>query len=57
VTQGFFGILEFKMANLVERVKSFDEKEQQQSLSSVDRIERLEVKKELPLVRSSIDTY
>jgi len=26
-----FGILEFKMANLVEKVKSFDEKEQQPS--------------------------
>jgi len=33
------------MANLVAKVKSLYEKEQQQSLSWLDRIERLEVKK------------
>ena len=55
--QGFFGHLEFKMANLVEKVKSLDENEQQQSLSSVDKIKRLEVKKELSLTRSSTDAY
>ena len=52
-----FGHLEFKMANLVEKVKSFDEKEHQLSLSWVDRIERLEVKKELSLVHSTMDIY
>ena len=52
-----FGHLEFKMANLVEKVKSLDEKEQQRSLSWEDRVERLEVKKELSLVRSSLDIY
>ena len=39
-----FGHLEFKMAKLVEKVKSLDEKEQQQSLSWEDRVVRLEVK-------------
>jgi len=52
-----FGHLEFKMAKLVEKVKAFDEKEQQLSLSWEDRIERLEAKKELSLVRSSLDIY
>ena len=55
-----FGHLEFKMANLVEKVKSLDEKQQQQQqpLSWVDSIERLEVKKKkLSLVRSSMDIY
>jgi len=52
-----FDHLELKMASLVEKVKLLDEKEQQQSLSWVDRIERLEVKKDLFLVRRSIDIY
>jgi len=37
--------LEFKMANLVEKVKSLDEKGQQQPLSWVYRIERWQLKK------------
>ena len=52
-----FGYLEFKMAKLVEKVKSFDDKEGQLSLLWEDRIERLEVKKELSLLRSSLDVY
>jgi len=48
------------MDNLVEKVKSLDAKERQQSISWVDRIERLEVKKNslwcvAPLI--SIDIY
>jgi len=50
-----FGHLEFKMASLVDKVKLLDEKEQQQSLSWADRFERLGVKKELSMVRKSID--
>ena len=52
-----FGHLEFKMAKLMEKVKSLAEKVQQQTLSWDDRVERLEVKKELSLVRGSLDIY
>ena len=52
-----FGHLELKMASLVEKVKLLDEEQQQQPLSWVDRIERLEVKKVLSLVGRSIDIY
>ena len=52
-----FGHLEFKIASLVEKVKFLLEKEQQQSLSWADTIERLEVKKVLSLVGRSIDIY
>jgi len=53
--QEVFGHLEFKMTSLVEKVKLLDEKQQQQSISWAGRIERLEVKKELSVVRRSID--
>ena len=36
---------------------SLDEKEQQQTLSWEDRVERLEVKKQLSLVHGSLDIY
>ena len=52
-----FDHLEFKMASLVEKVKLLDEKEQQRSLSWADRFERLGVKKELSMVRKSIDIF
>ena len=52
-----FGHLELKMAGLVDKVKLLDEKEQQQSLSWADRFERLRVKKELSMVRKSIDIF
>jgi len=52
-----FGHLEFKMASLVDKVKLLDEKEQQQSLSWADRYKRLRVKKELSMVRKSIDIF
>ena len=43
-----FGHLEFKMASLEEKLKLLDEK---------DWFERLGVKKELSMVRRSIDIY
>jgi len=45
------------MAHLVEKVNSLEENEKQQSLSGVDKIERLEAEEEPSLVRSSMDIY
>jgi len=45
------------MADLVDTIKSFDEKEQQLFLSLRDIIERLHVKKELSVVRSQIGIF
>jgi len=42
---------------LVDKVKVLDAKEQLQSLSQAERSERLEVKKELSLVRKWVDTF
>ena len=45
------------MADLVDKIKSFDEKEQQLTLSLGDRLERLQMKRELSKVRSQIDRF
>jgi len=50
-----FGHLDSKMAYLVYKIKSFDEKEQQLSLSLGEKIDRLQVK--LSVVRSQIDIF
>ena len=50
-----FGHLEFKMANLVDKVKSLDEKEQQQSLA--DELKDWKLKKYSSLVHSFSDIY
>jgi len=42
-----FGRFDSKMADLGDKIKCFDEKKQQLSLSLWDRFERLQVKKEL----------
>ena len=52
-----FGPLDAKMADLVDKSKSLDEKEQQLFLSLGDRIERLQVKKELSVVCGQIDIF
>jgi len=39
-----FGHVDSKMAYLVDKIKFFDEKEQQLSLSLADKIERLQMK-------------
>ena len=52
-----FGHLDSKLADLVVKIKSFDEKEQQLALSLGDRLERLHMKRELSNVRSQIDLF
>ena len=52
-----FGHLNSKMADLVDKIKSFDEKEHQLFLSLGDRIDGLQVKKQLSLFRSQIDIF
>jgi len=52
-----FGHLDSKMVDLVDKIKFFDEKEQQLSLSLGDKIERLQVKKELFVVRNKIGIF
>jgi len=52
-----FGHPDSKMADLVDNIKSFDEKEQQLTLSLGDKFERLQVKRELSNVRSQIDIF
>ena len=51
------GLLDSKLGALIERIKVFDEKEQLHSLTRAEKFERLEVKKELSLVRKSWDTF
>ena len=51
------GLLDSKLGALIERIKVFDDKEQLQSLTRAEKFERLEVKKELSLVRKSWDTF
>ena len=41
----------------IERIKVFDAKEQMQALTRAEKFERLEVKKELSLVRKWRDTF
>ena len=45
------------MAVLVDKINTFDEKEQELSLSLGDRIDRLQVKKEFSVVRSQIGIF
>ena len=52
-----FGHLDTKLGALVDKVKVWDAKKQLQSLSHGERIERLEVKKDLSLVRNWIDIF
>ena len=52
-----FGHLDTLMAKLVEKLKFLDEKEQQLSLTRDDGVERLELKKEIALVRNWIDIF
>ena len=52
-----FGHLETKLGDLVEKVKVLDAKEQLQSLSRAERFQRLEVKKEISLVRKWVDIF
>jgi len=52
-----FGHLDSKMADLVVKIKSLDEKEQQLTLPLRDRMERLQMKRELSKVRSQIDMF
>jgi len=52
-----FGHLESKLAEFVVKIKAFDEKEQQLALSLGDRLVRLQMKRELPNVRSQIDLF
>jgi len=56
-TKEVFGHLDSKMADLVVKIKSFDEKEQQLSLSLGDRLERLQMKRELSKLWSRIDMF
>jgi len=42
---------------LIERIKVFDAKEQIQALMRAEKFERLEIKKELLLVRTCCDTF
>ena len=51
------GHLESKLAELVVKFKSFDEKEQQLALCLGGRLERLQMKKELSKVRSQVDMF
>ena len=50
------GQLDTKLDVLIERIKVFDAKEQMQALTRPEKFERLEVKKELSLVRKWRDT-
>jgi len=52
-----FGHLDTKLDALIEKIKVFNAKEQLQSLSRVEKFERLEVKRELSLVRKWLDTF
>jgi len=52
-----FGHLDTKMAYLVDKVKRLDKKGQQQSLTTVERVETLDLKKELSKVRNWIDIF
>jgi len=45
------------MVDLVDKAKFFDKKEQQLSLSLAGRIERLQAKKELPVLRNWIHIF
>jgi len=52
-----FGHLDTKLGALIDKIKVFDAKEQLQSLYWAERFERLEVKKEISLVRKWLDTF
>ena len=52
-----FGHLVTRITNLVDKVKLLDAKEQQLSLTHDDKVERLELKKEIPLVRNWMDIF
>ena len=45
------------MATLVEKIKLSDEKQQQLSITLVDRVQRLKVTKELSLVRGWMEIF
>jgi len=52
-----FGHLDTQLAYLADKVHNLGDKEQHHSLTFVERVERLEIKKELSKVRSWIDIF
>ena len=52
-----FGHLDTRMFGLLEKVKVWDAKEQQLTLTHDDRIERFKLKKELAMMRSWKDIF